>query len=276
MQLKDVKTVNEVRNVINIDFHDHQIGMPRGQAGPMLCLNAEEHQDSNMPTSNQDTGSTKDDSKEKDKEDNSDYDLNAAYKGKGKDKRGSKGYGECWHCGEWGHPRRECPHLNDPTKAKGALSALRAGKTGGGKGKGKYGKGGKGKGNGKGKWGKRYNQQYRYPGKGVGKGLNELSDDWYNAWGNESGNDYDNGYYWEGDQWDNYGGNIGNVTMLLERGESATTESAITTATIETGELDPFRNTRRAKLISVQNRFEAFQEDSEIQDEQEDDAHNNG
>ena len=58
--------------------------------------------------------------------------------------------------GEWGHPRRECPHLNEPGKGKGALGALQGGKYGG-KGKGKHGKGRKGKS--KGKWGKGYNYQ---------------------------------------------------------------------------------------------------------------------
>ena len=199
MQLRDVKTVNEVRNVINIYFHDHQIGMPRGHAGPMLCLNAEEQQtgtdktvtipNTSITISNNSEDTGKEANKDKDKDWYGKGDLNAAYKGKGK--KGSKGYGECWHCGEWGHPRRECPHLNDPTKAKGAIAALKVGKAGGGKVKGKYGKGGKGKGNGKGKWGKGYNYQYRSPGKGVGKGFNELNDDWYSAWGGENTNDYD-------------------------------------------------------------------------------------
>ena len=47
-------------------------------------------------------------------------DVNAATKGAGKGKKGGKGYGECWHCGEWGHPRRECPHLNDLGKGMGS------------------------------------------------------------------------------------------------------------------------------------------------------------
>lgn len=49
------------------------------------------------------------------------------------------GYGECWHCGEWGRPRRGCPHLNDPAKGKGSFDALK-----GGKGNGNNCKGGKG------------------------------------------------------------------------------------------------------------------------------------
>ena len=54
-------------------------------------------------------------------------DLNAATNGAGKGKKGGNGYGECWHCGEWGHPRRECPHLNDPSKGKDSLGALKGG-----------------------------------------------------------------------------------------------------------------------------------------------------
>ena len=62
--------------------------------------------------------------------------MNAATKGKGKGKKGEgkKGYGECWHCGEWGHPRRECPKLLAQQNSKGAIDALRVGK-----GKGKKG-----------------------------------------------------------------------------------------------------------------------------------------
>ena len=34
--------------------------------------------------------------------------FGAVGKGKGKGGERGKGYGKCWHCGEWGHPRREC------------------------------------------------------------------------------------------------------------------------------------------------------------------------
>ena len=63
--------------------------------------------------------------------------------------------------------------------------------------------------------------------------------------------------------------------MLLEQGNEAT-ESAITQTAIETGEHDPLKKTRRAKLIIVQHRFEAFEEDSGIEDEHEENAHNSG
>ena len=58
---------------------------------------------------------------------------------------GRKGYGQCWECGEMGHPRRECPKFLE-RMGKGQqqdLSALKGtGKYGKG---GKWGKGGKGK-----------------------------------------------------------------------------------------------------------------------------------
>ena len=43
IQLRDIKTVDEVRNIVNIYMHDHIIGMPRGQAGPMLCVTEGNH-----------------------------------------------------------------------------------------------------------------------------------------------------------------------------------------------------------------------------------------
>ena len=158
-------------------------------------------------------------------------DLHAATKGVATGKKGGKGYGECWHCGGRGHPRRECPFFNEPNKGKGSLGAFKGGKHGG-KGKGKQGKGGKGKD--KGKWGKGYNYKYRSPGKGVGKGLNQLQDDWYSVWGAEYDNEYD---YYGGDYDDwNYGGGLGSIMMKLERRERSdhendrTTRIAITTS----------------------------------------------
>ena len=170
MQRKDIKIVSEVRNVINIYMHDHQTGVPRRQIGPMLCMAAEDQSESTNGNTNV-ANSTKEQNKDN-ADSNLQYpkgigDVNAATKGNGKNKKGSKGYGECWHCGEWGHPRRECPHLNNPAKGKGSLGALKGGKGKGFKGKGKGGKG-KGKG-GKGNWGKNHyhNYNYRSPGKGV-------------------------------------------------------------------------------------------------------------
>ena len=150
----------------------------------MLCMASSEGVENSKEADDQSQDKTK--AKEFETETNRDDELNAATKGKGQGKKGGKGYGECWHCGEWGHPRRECPHLNDPSKAKGALSALK-----GVKGKGKKGKNGKGKG--KNGWGKGFGYQYRAPGKGVGKGFNQVDNDWYSAWGTEYADDYN--YY---------------------------------------------------------------------------------
>ena len=96
-----------------------------------------------------------------------------------------KGYGECWHCGEWGHPRRECPKC---LESKGSPGALKGGKRIGGKGEGKTGKGSKRygyKGTGKGNNDGYYYNNYRSPGKEVGKGLNHMTEDWHNTWGPE-------------------------------------------------------------------------------------------
>ena len=52
------------------------------------------------------------------------------------------GYGQCWHCGQHGHPRRECP---ERFKFQGgSVAALKGAGWFGGKGKGKKGKGKKG------------------------------------------------------------------------------------------------------------------------------------
>ena len=170
----------ELQNAINIYMHDHQTGMPRNMPGPMLCMAEPDKQDVKPEESNnkEDTSKAIGDEYGKGKDANKDnWDLNAASKGgkAGGKGNGKKGYGECWHCGEWGHPRRECPHLVGQQASNGTLSALKGGKNNGWKGKGRKGKGGKGygyKGKGKGYKGVYNNNSYRYPGKGVGKGLN--------------------------------------------------------------------------------------------------------
>ena len=81
---------------------------------------------------------------------NGDGDLYVAPKGGGKEtgsKGGKKGYGERWRCGEWGHPRRECPKFNGG-KGGGSVGALKGGKYGT-EGKGKHAKGYNGNGKGK-------------------------------------------------------------------------------------------------------------------------------
>ena len=61
--------------------------------------------------------------------------------------------------------------------------------------------------------------------------------------------------------------------MSFEKGERQT-DIATTKATTETGELDPSKNTRRARPIPIQNRFEAVQGDSETEQDQEENVNN--
>ena len=94
------------------------------------------------------------------KEDPEQRDLDAVKGGK-KDKGKGKGYGQCWHCGEYGHPRRECPEW---LKLQGGSVAALEGDWNKGKGKkGKGKKGGKGKG---------WNNYGKSGGKSAGKSLN--------------------------------------------------------------------------------------------------------
>ena len=233
--------------------------MPRGQTGPMLCIAAEGQADPINTVAISDNGSSDQSTKDrrgKEEQYNGNGDVNPSSKGSGKGKKGSNGYGECWHCGEWGHPRRECPHLNDPAKTKASIGVLKGSKYNGGKTKGWFGKNNKGKGKGKCKWGKgyNYNNSYRSPGKGVGKGFNEFNDDWYNAWGDESLNDYN--YHYGDDYGGNHGGSLGNVTMMLERGtDDKTNENKIKEQINFTGEHDPLLNTRRARPTTTHNRY---------------------
>ena len=44
MELNQVNTIEEMQSVVNVYLHDHKIGMPRGQAGPLICLAEEEQQ----------------------------------------------------------------------------------------------------------------------------------------------------------------------------------------------------------------------------------------
>ena len=149
MPLKAAKTVEDMQSIINVYLHDHKTGLPKGQQGPMLCL----AEDETAPTyaavvaTNVKTDIIKDKEAAKEQEEG---DLDAV-KGNRKDKGKGKGYGQCWHCGQMGHPRRKCPEW---FKLQGGnVAALKGADWNNYKGKGKKGKGKKGQGKGKG-WGK--------------------------------------------------------------------------------------------------------------------------
>ena len=146
MELRKLNTVDAIRNVVNVYRHDRRTGMPRGMSGPMLCTTEgaseqdkqqEQQQTSLANTINQQHGKTQAQDPQQD--------LCAAAKG-GKDK-GGKGYGKCWECGEWGHPRRECPEFFKRMGKGGDVAALKGNGKNKGKGKGKQGKGKKGNSN---------------------------------------------------------------------------------------------------------------------------------
>ena len=219
--LEEAENSEEIQQIVNTYLYDYKIGLLRSQNSSILFLTeAEEQEDtrsSSVGINSLGKGSadkkhgTEDKIKDQHKEENigNEMDLNAACKGKGKGKgQGKSGYGQWWHCGKYGHPRRECPELvGNNTNLVAALKG-----EGKGKGKGKYGRcnyKGYGKNNGK------YNN-HRCPGEDIGKGTINYSgpdsEEYWNAWGNEA------------DHWDGYGYNgeynnyyPGNVMMMLER-----------------------------------------------------------
>ena len=140
---KAATTVEDMHTIINVYLHDHKTGLHKGQQGPMLCL-AELNQERTYAAVAA-TNITNKDGKEKDSDKTephkADGDLDAI-KGNKKDKGKGKGYGQCWHCGEMGHPRRECPEW---LKLQGGnVAVLKGAYWNGYKGKGKKGKGKKG------------------------------------------------------------------------------------------------------------------------------------
>ena len=189
IELRKTQTIDAVYTLVMVYLHDHNTGLPRGQAPAQLHLTEEsngkeENQTQAKPDEKrpEDRHNKKEDPCTRAREEEHE-DLNVVKGGK---KGKGKGYGACWHCGEWGHPRRECPQLANA--AKDTINALK------GKGKGYKGKGKGYKGKGKG-----FKGGYRSPGKAVGKGLNYYSNDDYNdAWGAEQYN-YD--YEYNGGEW---------------------------------------------------------------------------
>ena len=286
LELKKAKSIDDIHNSINIYMYDHQIGMPRNMPGPMLCMaeqdvqkGRQEEQSESKNSAGADAGNSKTETAKTNNAEQDDQELyNTGKGGKGKDKHKGKGkgYGECWHCGEWGHPRRECPQFLAQQSQRGSISALKGAKNGSWKGNGKKGKGGKGqgyKGKGKNNKGGYYYNNYRSPGKGVGKGLNNMSEDWFNAWGSEEPYEY-----YPGDWWDQYGeqqfGYCGNLSMLLERGgrtgrtetEEKTESKGNSMHRRHTGEHDPLRNARKAQPLTLHNRYQTLNSDDNDSD----------
>ena len=121
LQFKDANIVNDVSDVVNVYLHDHQTGTPREQSGPLSCATTSGHAETNsVATAN---GTVDSSAKQERAVSNNTFkdeqnswqggnDFYATIEGNGKGKEGGKVYGEYWHCGGWGHPRRECPHLN--------------------------------------------------------------------------------------------------------------------------------------------------------------------
>ena len=144
--------------------------MPRGQAGPLICFAEEEQQTyatvvaaPKQQTEQHKTDPNHNPIKPHDNTGgNADGDIDAVKGGKKGNGKG-KGYGQCWHCGQFGHPRRECPDWLKLQGESGNVAALKGFGWNTGKGKGRKGKGKKG---GKGKGWSGYGKS---AGKSIGK-----------------------------------------------------------------------------------------------------------
>ena len=262
LELRKAEAVDEIQHIINTYMHDHRIGLPRGIPGPMICLAQKEEPETPEEEDNKTLLS-----KVEPTTTTADSAINAVTGNKKGDNGQRKGYGQCWECGEMGHPRRECPLLfkwmGKGPQQDNTMAAL--------KGNGKYGKGGKwGKGKYKGGNGKGFNggkntKGYRALGKAIGKGLNYWGeDDYAAAWGGES--DY---YYnqYSGEDWEyGYGdaNYVGNQMMLLEGGAITINNSNTITNTITntntslkavSGSRDSPRGIERAKLVTTHNKY---------------------
>ena len=141
IELRKEQTIDAVYKRVTVYLHDHTIGLPRSQNPARLHL-TEEPDHNKDDTSKPRSDERKPDDKQKEDararpkaEEGEDLSpVKGCKKGKG------KGYGACRHCGEWGHPRREC--LQFTGASKGTVNALK-GKGKGFKGKGKGYRGGK-------------------------------------------------------------------------------------------------------------------------------------
>ena len=107
MDLRKASSADDMQGIINVYMHEHRIGLQRGILGPMICAttetNREEDTHKKEPTQELKTEVANEDAGL------SGTSINAATKGGKKADRGKgKGYGQCWECGGYGHPRREC------------------------------------------------------------------------------------------------------------------------------------------------------------------------
>ena len=115
----------------------------------MICMAEEEQAPTYAEVAAAASTNTPNPDKDKTQDETNTGELDAVKGGKKGNGKG-KGYGQCWHCGQMGHPRRECPEW---LKLQGGnVAALKGGEGYNGKGKGKKGKGKKGQGTGKGWW----------------------------------------------------------------------------------------------------------------------------
>ena len=142
LHLESAETFQQVRKLIMRQMHDELTGMLEGEnTQPFYSIG----QDSPKKEDENDEEQTKteEDGQKLEQE------YLAALSQKGKTSKGGKGktskgkgngYGECWNCGQQGHPPRECPV---PGKLHGGVG-VQPGATAAFKGKGRNkGKGGK-------------------------------------------------------------------------------------------------------------------------------------
>ena len=112
MELRKLDTVDAIRDVTNIYRHDHRTGLHRGVPGTMIAMTEQpkdyEQQICTVTKENQDIGGERTNIQiiiiNDDGGKTEDFNVFS----KGNEGKGGKGYGQCWECGEWGHPRREC------------------------------------------------------------------------------------------------------------------------------------------------------------------------
>ena len=129
VQLRQAQIIDPVYKLVMTYLHDHSTGFSRGQIAAELYLtedtSKEEDNRLGAEVDNQKAQQTQDKEQWTGKGDQGDF--NAMPKG---GKKGTcKGYGARWHCGEWGHPHRECPQLI-ANQQGGTLSALKGKRNG--------------------------------------------------------------------------------------------------------------------------------------------------